>query len=256
MSTMIYPSGIIAYADQPIVFVPPGSGGPNYYTSGLLSIFTEVTNATPTVGSKMRPFLINPLVKSEPCYRVNSGSTAGTYSINRNHPVGETFYNNWDGTAQFSLQDFYNYKHWPDDQRLAIDLRMLSPNTFYFFSIKCGVAPIMDLSAYSGGSYNSPLDYYGVFPNSAGNFSPNTVNTGWNLDISFGYDSSMNFSPPYTQDWDILCTDYHTGDTMYQNPHPFTVGDPVLGPPGTVPVQFIQIYIDYWRCPNLQISVQ
>ena len=248
MSTEFNPSGRIAYAGQPIVFRPP-----NYYTSGLLSIFTEVTNATPTVGSKMRPFLITPLIKAEPCYRVNSGSTAGTYSINRNHPVGETFYNNWDNTGRFSLQDFYGYKHWPDDQRLAITLRMLSVNPFYFFSIKSGVVPIMDLSGSSGGSYNSPLDYYGIFPGSAGNFSPITVNTGWELDITFGYDTSSNSMPPYTQNWDILCTDYHTGDTIYQGN--FTVGDPGLVP-GMVPILNIQIDIDYWRCPNLEISLQ
>ena len=249
MSTVFKPSGRIAYADQPIVFVPP-----NYYTSGLLSIFTEVTDARPGPGSKMMPFLITPLIKVEPCYRVNSGSTAGTYSINRNHPVGETFYNNWGSSGgKFSLQDFYGYKHWPDDQRLAIELRMMSVNPHYFFLIKAGGVLIMDLSASSGGSYNSPLDYYGVFPNSAGNFSPNTVNTGWNLDITFGYDTSSNWTPPYTQNWDILCTDYHTGDTIYQGN--FTVGDPGLVP-GMVPILTIQIGIDYWRCPNLQIILQ
>jgi hypothetical protein len=237
-------SGIIAYAKEPIVANT---------TSALLSVFTEVTNATPTAGARMRPFLINPIVKNEPCYKLNHGSTAGTYSINRNDLFGEIFYNNWDTTGQFSLVDFYNYQHWTNDQRLSIDLRPGGSNPAYGFSIKiAGHGQVMDLTPQSPNPWNSTLDYYGVFPGSVGNFSPGSVNTGWTLDIQLIYDLNSNNQPPFTQQWNIDYYDYHTGDLISNNN--YLLGDPAQGPPGVLHIKNFSIYIDYWRCARLEVS--
>lgn len=237
----------IAYAGFPIIFLPPSK----YYTNGLLSAFTDVSNATPNAGDIMKPVLITPLNQNEAAIQVVYGTYAGTYSINRNDPQGEIFYNNWFNTGSYSLFDFGGYIHWPTDQRLAMDLNNVT-GVNYDFQIKTGAGTVViDLSGYSPTNYSTvnPLDNYGSLPNSSGAYSPSTINTGWTLNFSIGYPAINN--PGGIMNWDILVVDYHTNDDL-GSPGILTVGGPISGRPQ---VQNFSINVDYWRCPLIRINI-
>ena len=251
--TLVSASGTVQNTNLVISNTVYFPSGPVMPTNGLLSVFTNDSGAVP-IGGLMTPRPTTPLIQPEPSYRVVSSIYTGTYFINRNDTVGETFYSNWVSSGyKFSLFDFYNYRHWPADQRLELNLITSPNNPFYGFRIRIGGhGDVMYL--FSGTDYSSPLDYYGVFPFSAGSFSPSLVNTGWNLDFNCSYDTTQNSSSPYTQSWRIECLDFHTGDTIYPTRR-FQLGDPVLGPPGTIDYQQFSIYIDYWRCPSIFISI-
>lgn len=219
-------------------------------TTGLLSVFTDVTNASPSAGSQMRPFLINPLGSNEPCYRVDYGSTQGTYSINRNDPQGEQFYNSWSG-ASYSLQNLRDYIHWPIDQRLRIDVQNTSP-FIYSFGIKIASTQIMSLISVPAG-YNSPLDYYKNLVGNPGGapYSPATINTGWTFTIEVEYDV---FNPPGSNyiTFDTQIRDYHTTDVIFTDSR--KVGDfPNTGFPYN---DSFSVYIDYWRCADIMIFIR
>ena len=243
----------IAYAGFPILLL----GGRKYYTSGLLSAFTDVSNATPNgkvpgySGDIMKPVLITPLTQNEPCYRVFYGTYAGTYSINRNDPQGEIFYTNWNITGSYSLADFGGYIHWPGDQRLAMDLANNTGDN-YDFKIKIpSYNLLMDLAGYTPGNYSTtnPLDNYSSLPNNSGAYSPSTINTGWTLNFSIGYPAINN--PGGIMNWDIGVIDYHSGDDL-GSPGTLTVGGPISGQPQ---VQNFSINVDYWRCPLIRINI-
>lgn len=252
--TLVSASGTVQNTNLVIsnpVYFPSSGPISAMLTNGLLSVFTNDSGAVP-IGGRMAPRVTTQLTQPEPFYMVVNSIYNGTYFINRNDTVGETFYSNWSSSGKFSLFDFYNYRHWPSDQRLEFRLITSPNNPFYGFRIKIlGHGDVMYL--FSGTDYSSPLDYYGVFPFSTGSFSPSLVNTGWNLDFDCTYDTTQNSTSPYTQDWNIRCADYHTGDSIYTAN--FQLGDLALGPPGTIDYQTFSIYIDYWRCPTIFITI-
>jgi hypothetical protein len=225
------------------------SGG---YTKSLLSAFTEVSGATLAAGDRMHPKVSYPLGSSEPTYIVNAGTYTGVYYVNRNHVQGENYYNYWLSTNEFNIDQFHDYQHWPPDQRLALDVRNVTP-WIYDFSIKItGYGGLCDLNAYSPADYNFAFDYYTNLPNSSGAFDPGAVNTGWTLIITVGCNSG---NPPGAAImWDIDCRDYHTGDQIYTSYGP-TIGTGTPGSPFGY-TQVINIYVDYWRCPTFRMIAQ
>jgi hypothetical protein len=226
-----------------------GSGISGGLTSGLLSVFTDVSGATPAAGSLMRPKVNNIIGSNEPLYAITGGTYSGEYFINRNDPVGETFYSNWNALGgRFSLDDFHSYIHWPTDQRLAIDVNNGS-GFIYGFAIKIGSTPIIDLSAFSPGPYSTGLDYYGNLPGTAGAYSPGTINTGWGLIIGVAYDPS---NPPRGSiTFDVDVRDYHTNDTILATTS-VRVGGSSSGFPFS---DNIIVDIDYWRCANISVFI-
>ena len=225
-----------------------GAGGG--VTTGLLSVLTDDSNAIP-IGGVMKPFLINTLGSNEPSYRVFNSIYAGTYVINRNNTVGETFYNNWSSSGTFSLFDFYNYKHWADDQRLALDIRNNSPMFVAGFRILIsGFGLIFDdvLNPNTPNPYPSSLVYYASLPgNSTGSYHPSSINTNFSFKI-FALWANPPF-PPGSLNFNIDITDFHTGDTIYSTAGaPLTVTD-------TSPSTFINLSVDYWRCLNILVII-
>lgn len=222
-----------------------GSAIGNGLTNGLLSVFTDVSNATPSAGGQMCPRVYTPIVEPEPSYFVSSGAYAGTYYINRNNTRGEVFYNNYVNTSgSFDIDLLHSYIHWPTDQRISIDVQSTSP-FIWAFGIKIGGTPIIDIST----PYNTSLTTYASLPSSAGAYSPNTINTGWTFTIGIAYDPS---NPPGRNyhTFDIYIRDYHTADVIAAISR--IVGDPSSGHPYS---DSIDVYIDYWRCVEIVVNI-
>ena len=160
----------------------------------------------------MKPFLINTLGSNEPSYRVFNSIYAGTYVINRNNTVGENFYNNWSSSGTFSLFNFYNYKHWADDQRLALDIRNNSTQFAAGFRILIsgfGLIFADVLNPNTPNPYPSSLVYYASLPgNSTGSYHPSSINTNFSFkifalwDVSNPPPGSLNFNIVIVSDYD------------------------------------------------------
>ena len=247
--TLVSASGTIQNTNL-VISKPSYFGAGGGVTTGLLSVLTDDSNAIP-IGGVMKPFLINTLGSNEPSYRVFNSIYAGTYVINRNNTVGENFYNNWSSSGTFSLFNFYNYKHWADDQRLALDIRNNSTQFAAGFRILIsgfGLIFADVLNPNTPNPYPSSLVYYASLPgNSTGSYHPSSINTNFSFKIFALWDVSN--PPPGSLNFNIDITDFHTGDTIYSTAGaPLTVTD-------TSPSIFINLSVDYWRCLNILVII-
>lgn len=239
--TQMKPSGNrILYAGSPII---------NGATEGLLSVFTDVSGATPSGNGRMFPDVTSPISANETTYRVTTGTYGGSYFINRNNTRGEGFYINYAITgSQFDIDMLHSYIHWTTDQRLSIDLQNAS-GLFYEFAIKIGATPIIDLTSFSPGPFGCGLDLYANLPGSAGAYTPAAINTGWTFTIGVAYDV-VNNPPGLNLTFDVTVRDHHTSDVISAN----IVG--VSAPGGRDPIsQNIDVYIDYWRCARVDVVI-
>ena len=227
----------IRYASSPIV---------NGLTEGLLSVFTDVSNAAPSAGDRMEPIVLNPITQNETAYRVASGTYTGYYYINRNNARGEDFYSNFVSTGgQFDIDLLHSYIHWTTDQRLSFDVQNVT-GKFYFFGVKIGANLLIDSTPFSPGPFGQGLDLYANLPGSVGAHTPNAINTGWTFTIAVEYDSG---NPPGDFTVDITILDHHTGDLISSNSIPLSIGGRF--PPSN---QY-DVYIDYWRCANITVNI-
>jgi len=236
-----------------------GTGNPIFYagsaitnglTGGLLSVFTDVSGATPSGNGRMYPGVTTIITQPEPNYRVNAGTYLGSYYINRNDSVGESFYSNFASTGgQFDIDLLHSYIHWTTDQRLSIDLQNIS-NAFYGFRLLISGTPVVDLASISPAPYGQGLDYYANFPGSGGAYSPASINTGWTFTISVAYDPA---NPPFTPGdltFAVDVYDHHTNDLISSNSLQVSeVGG------RNPPVQNADVYIDYWRCARVIVMI-
>jgi hypothetical protein len=169
-------TGTVQYANSPI------SAGK---THGLLTIFTDTSNATPSSGNKMFPRDFTGIASYG--YYVNAGTYAGDYYINRNDMVGETFWNYAFSTGEFNLGYFPDYIHWPTDNRfVTVWDNKNNPQDDMNFAIKCGSQTVLNDTVGAGTTYDPSggTPYYmasGV--GSSGAFASSAVNTDWSTQI-------------------------------------------------------------------------
>jgi hypothetical protein len=234
-----YPNGL-RYADDLI-----GTGSPPNVTRSLLSVFTDVSLARPSIGDTM---YLNTAVPDSISYTIPNGTYAGIYFINRNNIKGEVVYNNFTSTGQISLSDFYDYQHWTEDNRFAITfLNNINDNLKLFLRIDPAVAnqqlmfdnitPTSLYDPYSGNAIN-----YNSAINSAGPYSAPTINTNWDIQIDV-----LNVDQTQGAILDIEVTDFHSGTNIATFNTPL---DPSIG------WNFIDgVSIDYYRVPLFRFTL-
>ena len=206
-------TGIIQYADSPI------SGGK---TRGLLSIFTDVSSAVPNSGGQMFPRDFTGI--SSYGYRINTGAYSGGYSINRNDSVGETIWGIINTTGEWRLGYFYDYVHWPTDNRfIPVWDNNMSPMDDMRFVVECNSQIVLNTVVNAATIY----DPSGGVPytmatgaGSTGAFVASNVSTDWTGTITISnLTQMMGFNVMYR------IYDYTTGLDII-------TGNMALNPPG------------------------
>jgi len=193
-------TGILQYADSAI------TAGK---TRGLLSVFTDVSSAVPNSGGKMYPYDFGGTASFG--YNINSGAYAGGYYINRNNSVGETAWSNINSSGGiFTMDSYYNYIHWPKDNRfVTIWDNNSNPQDDMEFVVLCDGITALDDLVLAGTIYDpstgAPYDI-GSATGSAGAFSVGTINTGWNMRINL---TNLTQMQPTNVKYQI--TDYNNG---------------------------------------------
>jgi hypothetical protein len=204
-------------------------------TDGLLNAFTEVTGVLLTGGEEMSVDLSS----SDYCFRVASGTYSDNYFINRNDPVGEAIWSNINnaGDANLRIGDFYDYHHWPPDNRCTVLFDNSNPMEDVTLDLKIfasgGVGIYNWTIPASGGTFNpsgGALQDYASQPGSSGfPYSAPSVNTDWFIQITV---TSTPATVPVMVTVDIQ--DFHNGHSLYNNAFPL---DPSNG----------WAFVDNWR---------
>ena len=174
--TKMESTGVLQYAGSAI------SAGK---TRGLLSVFTDVSSATPNSGGLMYP-RDNTGIPSYG-YLINSGSYAGDYYINRNDTVGETAWKNINNSSgKFRMDDYYNYVHWPTDNKfVTIWDNMMAMDNMNFI-VKCNGQSVLNATVNSMTVFDpSSGNPYTMASGSgsAGAFSVSAINTNWTVQM-------------------------------------------------------------------------
>lgn len=200
--TKIVPSGNqLTYA---------ASGISSGVTKGLLNVFTDIGSIAPSSGDRMFPLTFSSV---EYAYYVNSGTYVGYYFINRNNPTGSQIWSNINASGEYKMGDFYNYIHWPTDNRYVTVLDNTSTPDDIQWVLTINGSNILDDTILASNFYDPSggVPYYmaaGV--GSAGAFSAPTINTGWNIDITL-----INTTRNQPTNVRVLLTDYNTGATLF-----------------------------------------
>jgi len=199
----ITPSGQLNYA---------GGGISSGYAYGLLDIFTDVNGATPSAGNVMFPRDYGSV--NSWGYYVGGGTYRGDYWINRNNTVGESVWNNAYYGHGIEMGDYYNYIHWPTDNRyVTIWDNTNNPQDSMTFKIEVidtnGTKTVLSDTVNAGSVYDpsSGLPYYMQNGGgSSGAYTAAAINTGWTTKVTL-YDVDQNQETPIM----YTVTDYDTG---------------------------------------------
>jgi len=169
-------TGTVQYANSPI------SAGK---THSLLSIFTDVSSASPGSGNRMNPRDLTGILSYG--YFINAGTYAGSYAINRNDPVGEQIWRNIAANGQWKLGDFPNYIHYPTDNRfVTVWDNSANPQDSMTFQVKCGSNTVLSDTVNPGAIYDPSggLPYYMASGGgSSGAFVASAINTNWTVQV-------------------------------------------------------------------------
>lgn len=226
----IYTSGPIRYANDVIDTLE---------TTSLLSVFTEVSEATLTTGDAMYPAFGS----GDLYFVVTNGSYAGGYYINRNDLIGEAAWSNTNASGSVSLDTLHGYQHWVPDNRILVIVDNQSADT-HQVAIYYDATRIYNASI--GTSYYNPFSGVRDLCANAPGGNPidiGAVNTGWTI-----YFTITNTDQVNTSEVTIDMDDYHTPLAT-----PYSKGGSINS--GTSWVFNESSAWDYWRVPNILISI-
>jgi hypothetical protein len=198
------------------------SGNPIQYANGsiaggltksLLSVFTDVSSATPSSGDEMYP---QTFTGPNPAYSVIGGTYGRNYFINRNNPTGSTIWSNINSNGLYAMGDFYEYTHWPTDNRYVTIMVNMSPDDIYWqLKIVSPSQTILSDTIPATTNYDpsSGVPYFmaaGV--GSAGAFSMTSINADWNIEIYI-----QNTTQIQPTDVRITLRDYNTNEPIFND---------------------------------------
>lgn len=208
-------TGIIQYA---------GAGVTANKTRGLLTIFTDTANATPNSGGVMQPRDYGGI--DSYTYEVVTGSYSGYYSINRNDTVGATIWYNINTNGQYKLGDFYDYVHWPTDNKfVTVWDNSMNPIDDMTFEVKLGSGSqtVLNTTVYAGTTFDpsSGVPYLmGSAAGSSGAFAASSVNTNWTSTIQIINTTQMQPTNVIYRVYDVSTNnDYISGNMMLSPPN-------------------------------------
>jgi hypothetical protein len=179
-------------------------------TKGLLNVFRDTSGIAPSSGDNMFPNKST----SDYKYIVSAGTYGGSYFINRNDPVGESQWSTINSTGKFYMNGFYDYIHWPTDNRFVTTMDNMTPDDIRWY-IDCDGNKVLDDTIPATTMYDpsSGAPYYMASgAGSSGAFSAAGVNTNWTVNFTI---SNLTQIQPTSLTIDVR--DYDTNNPMYSN---------------------------------------